>query len=1637
MNRSRHFLLLSICFVILFTLAGTLQADDDTTLLGKIITDRILTRVARAPGEDVAYGITGYTKDVYLLDLTTHQVKNKITLANTPRAIAVHSTTHNAYIAAQSQSFFNPVGSLSVIDTNGAILQNVTLPQYPGDIAIDPQTNTAAVAFRQDKKVRIYSADTLALVQEISLSYIPGFIALDRGSTRALISGKNSLFSLTHPHLLIVDLATGGILNQLTINEGITGIAIDSAMEIAVVTSLVNVYLIDINTGTVLYTIPSSLAVNIDNFKTTLSLLTGLTDFYFGVDLNESTHQAVVAGNGGFLLINLLDGTSATYQVSGIDNFLSPVVDPYNNTLLASYLNFALPHSEMGVVEIQLPNQVPELTALTPDEVTKGHDDQIVAVTGNRFVIGSVIDFADQALPTTFIDNRHLTAVIPKELLLSAGTFSVTVTNPAPLGGVSNALPFSVVNTAPTLTLLNPASAFAGSPNITITLGGTGFRNETTALVDGQNRSAVFVSATVMQLILTQADLAAAGAIEIALVNPPPGGGTSNTMTFTVVNPAPSLVSISPDSVRAGSDGIVLTLTGSNFTQQSTVSFNNTNVPVTFVSATQLQASVPAGLLTTQGTYQVQVVSPPPGGGSATASFTVSPASNVTPLPEGSFGKQYEALFPPDATIQSYDPRRFSVITGLVKNMSGTPLSGVTVSILNNTPYGSAQTDAAGRFSLPMDGGATYTMVYVKQGFLTSHRQVYVPWNDIAVTETLSLITEDTAATAMIFDGNPGTVLSHRSTPYTDERGTRSATVVFTGDNTAYIKNPDGAETPVSTITVRATEFTTPESMPAILPPNSAYTYCTELAVDGAMNVRFEKPVTMYVENFLGFNVGMIVPVGYYDRARGVWVPSDNGKVVRLLDTNGDGMADAYDDMGDGQAHGTVTGLNDPMAYAPGQTFWRVSVSHFTPWDSNWPYGPPPDATWPNSNDAPDTDQQKDDNNVDCTDKNCTGSYTEERSRIIHEDIPITGADMTLHYASSRVPGRKTVISVPASGSTVPASLKRITVSVQVAGRTLETVLPPQPNQKAEFIWDGLDYLGRQNGGSTIAHVKIGFTYQAVYYDANSFFAASFAQAGSNLTDIRARQEVTFGRDYDVRIDFTGPGQLSRHLGQGWSLSVHHHMNPVDPASLFMGNGRVNKSSATAAISTVAGNGQTVFSGDGGPAVSASLWEPDGIAVDPFGNLYIVDARHYRIRKVDTNGIITTVAGNGISGYSGDGGPAVSASLKQPVGITVDQAGNLYISDSANHSVRKVDAAGIITTVAGNGQGGYSGDSGPAVSAALWAPYGVAVDPAGNLYIADSQNYRIRKVDTNGIITSVAGNGQGGYSGDGGPAVSAKFGLPIGITVDPAGNLYIADSMFHRIRKVDTAGIITTAAGNGLLGYGGDGGLAVSARLSSPYAVTVDSVGNLYIADRGNNRIRKVDTTGIINTVAGNGQGGYSGDRGPAVSARLNWPLGIAIDPARNLYISDKNNFRIRRAAPALLPSYSGAGDVVFSDDSGFGYVIDSAGIHRATIDIDTGVTLKTFGYDSDNRLISITDPSGNTTTIQRDGSGNPVSITSSDGLVTSLVVDGSGNLTKITAPDGGAFNFEYSSGGLLTAKVDPKGRDSPTPLMRTAGSPP
>ncbi|MCW3121014.1 MAG: hypothetical protein JWQ38_506 [Flavipsychrobacter sp.] len=331
-------------------------------------------------------------------------------------------------------------------------------------------------------------------------------------------------------------------------------------------------------------------------------------------------------------------------------------------------------------------------------------------------------------------------------------------------------------------------------------------------------------------------------------------------------------------------------------------------------------------------------------------------------------------------------------------------------------------------------------------------------------------------------------------------------------------------------------------------------------------------------------------------------------------------------------------------------------------------------------------------------------------------------------------------------------------------------------------------------------------------------------------------------------------------------------------------------------ITTFAGSGGIAsFSGDGGPATAAHLNTPQGMAIDATGNIYIADTKNHCIRKI-TSGIISTIAGTGgVLGYSGDGGSATSAKMNEPVSVYVDGSGNIYAADASNHVVRKITAAGIISTIAGNGIAGYSADGIAATNSKLNFPGGVWVDASGNVYIGDTYNQRVRKVNTSGIISTYAGTGTIGSSGDGGPATNALLYNTNEVTMDAAGNLYMSDNGNHRIRKVNTSGIISTVAGDGTGGYVTDGVPATSTGIYFPVGVKTDPSGNLYFGEDGDSRVRKVDATGIISTICGTGVPGYTGDGGAATLAQLSSPTDVCLDGAGNIYIVDRKNSAIRR----------------------------------------------------------------------------------------------------------------------------------------------
>jgi sugar lactone lactonase YvrE len=389
---------------------------------------------------------------------------------------------------------------------------------------------------------------------------------------------------------------------------------------------------------------------------------------------------------------------------------------------------------------------------------------------------------------------------------------------------------------------------------------------------------------------------------------------------------------------------------------------------------------------------------------------------------------------------------------------------------------------------------------------------------------------------------------------------------------------------------------------------------------------------------------------------------------------------------------------------------------------------------------------------------------------------------------------------------------------------------------------------------------------------------------------------------------------------------------------------RLMKVDPAGGITVVAGNGFGTFSGDGGPAVNASLWQPYGVAVDKQGNIYIADGRNNRLRKVDPNGIITTVVGTGAAAWTDGGGVGTLAATYGPQRVTVDQAGNVYFTDLA--TVRKLDINGKLTIVAGSGVYDPSGpnpppdpslsDGGPATAATLAGPMGIAVDPNGNIFFLEAYSSRIRRIDgATGIITTIAGNGTVPFSGDGGPAISASLYYPVGLSIDPAGNLYVADYGHSRIRKIDTKGVITTVAGTGAQGYGDETGPAVNEPVANMSDVAADAAGNVLIADTYSGRVRKIDAQGMLSTAAGSGRKSAPDDGFPALHAHLS-PFGLALDKQQNLIVADGNNLIKRLNSDGTMSTIAGTGRTGYSGDGGSAQL--------ATFNIPQGVAVDASG---------------------------------------------------------------------------------------------
>ncbi len=981
----------------------------------------------------------------------------------------------------------------------------------------------------------------------------------------------------------------------------------------------------------------------------------------------------------------------------------------------------------------------------------------------------------------------------------------------------------------------------------------------------------------------------------------------------------------------------------------------------------------------------------------------------------------------PDAIV----PVRAAVLRGRVLTREGDPLPSVTVKVLSHPELGSTLTRPDGMFDLVVNGGGLLTVDYDRAGYLPAQRQVDVPWQDYRCLPDVVLIAPDPQVTTIDL---AGPLQIARGSVITDADGTRQATILFPEGTSAEMVLPDGSTQPLTVLSVRATEYTVGErgleAMPGELPPTSGYTYCVEFTVDeavavGARTVRFSSPLPVYLENFLDLPVGIAMPQGSYDRARGTWIPEASGKVIEVLSVTG-GAAD-LDIDGDGAADtgAALTSLSITDAerrqlalhYAPGQTLWRVPASHFS--DYNLPVLPG------------DADQAEQDPKLSRPSDECCrqsgNSVIEVQNQILGEAVGVMGTPFTLHYQSERVPGRKLayIVDIPLSGARLPASLRRIELEVSVAGQFTRETFPPSPNQSTQFTWDGKNAYGQTVQGTQPITVRIGYTYGTVYGA-----PSRFGNAGPALSGNPSRAEVTIWRTWRDRIgswDARGNG-----LG-GWSLSAHHTYEPGEKILYRGDGGRESAKAMGSTIGTYAGNGvgQSSEIGDGGPATQAVV-AAQGLAFGPDGSLYIATPLANRVRKVSPDGIIQTVAGDGNfcfqnSASCGDGGPATQARIGSPFSIAVGPDESLYIGEVTVSRIRRVSPDGVINTFAGTGVSGDSGDGGPATLAQISTPVSLAVGPDQSVYIASS--HCIRRVTPDGIIATFAGTGVAGFSGDGGPAALATLSNPRGVAVGRDGSLFIADMGALRVRRVTPDGIIRTIAGTGAFGFGGDGGPAAEASFKFPTAIALGQDDTIYVVDSGSFRVRWMRLGGTINTLAGRDFSATTGDGGLARQAALQeLHTGLAVGPDGGIYVSQTaNNVRVRRISPVTETFLAGtSGEItVPATDGGEVYVFTVSGRHLRTLDALTGAPLYRFTYDAAGRLIAVIDGDGNETAIERDEDGSPIAIVGPYGHVTALELNPDGFLDRITDPMGGPARSTYAPDGLLTSFTNPRGHTS------------
>jgi RHS repeat-associated protein len=967
------------------------------------------------------------------------------------------------------------------------------------------------------------------------------------------------------------------------------------------------------------------------------------------------------------------------------------------------------------------------------------------------------------------------------------------------------------------------------------------------------------------------------------------------------------------------------------------------------------------------------------------------------------------------ASPAAFTRSRTAVVHGRVTDEAGAALAGAQVSVPGHPEWGTTTTAAGGSFDLVVQGGGRITLRIAAAGRIAAQRSTRTRWGRYAVLPEVALLPASAATTAVDLTGASGWQVA-AGDAVTDASGSRTMHVLFPPGVHATSVAQDGAETALPHGTLRVTEFTRgplgPSAMPGEIAPTVAYTYATALGFDeasAARTVRFDHSVVSYVDNFLHKKIGAPIPSGTYVASGDTWSAEASGRVVAVV-AGANGQL-ALDGDGDGVADDLVGATAGELAAlagfaAPGRSYWRVPLAHFSFVDFNDGQAPPAGADGPVEADG----------NNDHSDHRCprtAASTIACPDQTLGDDIALVGSAMRLHYESDRVPGRTAEFSIdiPITGDTVPPGVKRAVIDVDVLGvRTHAEYASVTPHLTHTFTWNGNDAFGRTWPGPTVASVQVGLVYDGVYLQTVAF---GEIPDQTSLTTDPTRQEITLSRRYDTPVGVWHASSLG--LG-GWTLSSHHVYDP-DSQVLQFGDGRRRHAQGLFAVSEgVAGQIGTGFSGDNGPASGAQLDLPLGVAAAPDGSIFVADSANHRVRKIDAAGIITTIAGTGTAGSSGDGGLATAAQLGEPRGLALGGDGTLCIADTGASKVRCIDPGGTIRSVLGGGATILGAGSAAGSDVLLTRPEELALADDGTLYVQDvSILYR---VGNNGRARVYAGLATTPGDGEGGSARAATLGTPLGIAVGPDGSVYVAEREYHKVRRITPDGTIHTFAGTGVAATTGDGGSAKQAALDEPFRVAVAPDGSVYIAELQGAVIRKVSPRGTISTYAGGG----GDDAVPTPSRRflISAIGGMTVSPSDDLIASEGIGRVLRMGAP--LPRAQGTQIVIPEDDGSLVYVFDGTGRHLQTLDGSTLAVVLTFAYDAGGHLTSVVDADGNAVTLDRDGAGRATAIHAPFGQTTTLAYDGDGNLATATDPLGRSTALSYQSGGLLTRLVDHRG---------------